>query len=78
VTVSDAELEAMPTGTYVTPREGTYFSVKGMGMLYRFTNGKVHEVSPAVAKKRRIKAHHYSFDAEIVKDWPVGKPISNP
>lgn len=73
--LSDAELADILTGPYMLPHQNTYFRVKETKELYLFRDGKIHSISAAVAKKRHIKTN-YVFEAEVVKDWPVGKAIA--
>ncbi len=75
VILSDSEIESLAVGTYPTPKENTYFTEKETRALYVFKNRAIHLISPEVAKKQRLRGR-YTFDASVIKDWPIGAPIT--
>lgn len=73
--LSDNELTALPTGSYATPQEKTFFAVETKtGPLFMFKEGTVHSISAFVAKQRRITPD-YIFSNPVVNQWFVGIPL---
>lgn len=75
VTLSEAEVGAMPKDGFATPRENTYFETVGTGEFYVFKNGSKQQIYPFVATQRGMTPD-YRFSAVVIESWPDGAPIS--
>jgi len=74
-TISKDEINAMPTGSFATPKDYTFFSQDSKaGPLYEFKEGTYHSISAYVAKQRGITPD-YVFNSATVSGWSEGIPV---
>jgi len=74
VTLSDAEIESLPTDGYAEPAENTYFSVSKTKEFYLFRGGEKHPIFPLV-KKQRSMAPDFVFSEDMASEWKIGDPL---
>jgi len=73
--ISSDEMNALPVGTFATPKDRTFFSVAAKtGQLYMFKEGTKHSISAFVAKQRGITPD-YVFGEGVVAQWYDGIPV---
>ncbi len=73
--ISGDEINALPLGSYATPKDRTFFSADSKaGQLYMFKEGTKHSISAFVAKQRHITPD-YVFGSDVVAQWYDGIPV---
>lgn len=72
--ISD-EINALPTGSFATPKDYTFFAQDSKtGPLYEFKEGTEHSISAFVAKQRGITPD-YVFSSQVTGGWNLGIPV---
>ncbi|HYV33258.1 MAG TPA: hypothetical protein VE973_00205, partial [Candidatus Limnocylindria bacterium] len=73
--ISVDELNALPAGSYATPKDRTFFAVESKtGPLFMFKDGTMHSISAFVTKQRKITPD-YVFSQPVANQWFLGIPI---
>ncbi|MCX6797294.1 MAG: hypothetical protein NTX98_02340, partial [Candidatus Doudnabacteria bacterium] len=75
IALSTDEINSLPIGAFVAPKERTYFATGDKnGQLYIFKEGTKHPISKFVAKQRGITPD-YVFEKSVAYEWFDGIPI---
>ena len=74
--ISADEVNALPTGSFATPKDYTFFAQDSKaGPIFEFKEGTKHSISTYVAKQRGISPD-YVFNSSVVSGWSDGIPVA--